>query len=609
MLIAKGDALKLGCEKAGSIYNFAFASESSRVSLLLYSEQKKPILRVDMDEAYKKGNVFACKISGIFLDKALYCYEEDGKKVIDPYAKTITDCERFGKINKNPLYLSRVVTDDFDWDGDTTLNIPYEECIIYKLHVRGYTKSRTSMVNNKGTFEGIIEKIPYIKSLGITSIELMPAYEFDENMRFDQLYEKDKELKEKLGKYVGEPIKRPVNYWGYVDGFMFAPKSSYTSISADTSDYTVEFKKMVKMLHEQNIELIMEMHFTDKAPGYILDCVRYWVENYHIDGVHYYGSQAGLEALAADPFLSDTKIITVNWEGKRGTFRHMGSCNEDYSNIARKFLKGDENQLESFANVSRKNLPNSASINFITNHNGFTMMDLVSYDRKHNEANGENNRDGENFNNSWNCGVEGKTKKQKICRLRKKQIKNAFIMLLCSQGTPLILAGDEFENTQHGNNNPYCIDGETTYLKWKNKELPCETLEFVKKLIALRKEHAVFHMPKQFISANNTSGGFPDISYHGSSAWYQTMENYDRHIGIMYCENNELVYVAYNMHWESHMLGLPKVPAGSHWKIELTSSDDEKISLDDNKAIFMEPRTSAILTCTIDKNTESKEKV
>ena len=210
----------------------------------------------------------------------------------------------------------------------------------------------------------------------------------------------------------------------------------------------------------------------------------------------------------------------------------MGSCNEDYSNIARKFLKGDENQLESFANVSRKNLPNSASINFITNHNGFTMMDLVSYDRKHNEANGENNRDGENFNNSWNCGVEGKTKKQKICRLRKKQIKNAFIMLLCSQGTPLILAGDEFENTQHGNNNPYCIDGETTYLKWKNKELPCETLEFVKKLIALRKEHAVFHMPKQFISANNTSGGFPDISYHGSSAWYQTMENYDRHIGM-----------------------------------------------------------------------------
>jgi glycogen operon protein len=235
------------------------------------------------------------------------------------------------------------------------------------------------------------------------------------------------------------------------------------------------------------------------------------------------------------------------------------------------------------------------------------MMDLVSYERKHNEANGENNRDGENFNHSWNCGVEGKSRKKKIVALRQKQMKNAFMLLFFSQGTPLILAGDEFENTQGGNNNPYCIDDEISWLNWKAASTAGEMYKFVKELIQFRDEHKILHRPKPLMACDQRSCGYPDVSYHGSSAWYNAMEPFNRNIGIMYCSryaqddktdkrDDELIYVAYNMHWEPHELALPKVAEGCIWKAVICSGDIKKdVIISENRMLSVEPRTTVIL--------------
>lgn len=623
MNINKGDPLKMGCEKTGRSYNFSFSEACDTVSLLLYDSRGTLKYRVDMDERFKTGNVFSCRLSGVPLDKVLYCYEVNGEKRIDPYAKTVTDCEWFGITKEQPVYLSRVALDAFDWGMDAPLNLPYEDCIFYKLHVRGFTKSRTSGVKHKGTFEGLVEKIPYLKSLGITTLELMPAYEYDEMMRFPQFQENTGS-----GIYTSMPVKTPMNYWGYAPGFHFAPKASFSSAAGTHTDYTGEFKKMVKILHENGIEIVMEMYFDRESPSMILDCMRYWVTQYHIDGIHLYGANAALEAAAADPVLAETKIITVYWNKERGNRKHMANYDTGFQRTARRFLKGDENQLEDFVRVVRENPEQSANLNYITNHNGFTLLDLVSYDRKHNEANGENNRDGVDFNDSWNCGTEGKSRGKKIVALRQRQMKNAFMLLLLAQGTPLILAGDEFENSQGGNNNPYCIDGETTWLNWKKADTAIEMEGFVRDLIYFRRLNPILHMKKQLLASDSFSCGFPDVSYHGNNAWYHVMENFNRHIGIMYCsyyalpaqkkaqESNgiesqrfDLIYIAYNMHWKPHELALPKLPENSAWTVCLCSAArQEAVKLQEGRMVWLAPRTIAVLKSSVGKTAELPKK-
>lgn len=616
MIISKGTPQLMGSQKLNRNYNFSFVSKKDKLDLLLFDSKAEEIkYRVTMDDSFKTGDVFSCKLSDVSLDKCLYCYEVGGKRLIDPYAKTVYDCEEFGIEKDAAKYVSRVELDHFDWEGDQPLHLPYDQSILYKFHVRGFTKSRTSGVRHKGTFAGVIEKIPYLKQLGITTVDLMPCYEYDEMGKFPK--EQEDTL---LSRYTLDTSKGKVNYWGYVNGFHFAPKASFSSIAAAKSDYTVEMKRMVKQLHKNQIEVIMEMYFTDETPNMILDCLRYWVREYHVDGFHLYAENASLQIVAADPLLANTKIITVYWDGAKGHYKNVANCNDGFEKTARRFLKGDDNQLETFVKALKNNPENSANINYITNHNGFTMMDLVSYDRKHNDANGENNRDGEDFNYSWNCGVEGKSRKKKIVDLRQKQIKNAFLLLLLSQGTPLILAGDEFENSQCGNNNPYCIDSETTWLNWKNADNPLEITTFLKELIAFRKSRPILHMPKKLLEYDQLGCGYPDISFHGSNAWYNAMENYNRHIGIMYCSRyaqrkqkdhednltcdvntqqnmqNELIYVAYNMHWENHELALPNIATGCEWQV-LFGSGAAKIDakVKDNRLVKLEPRSIAIL--------------
>lgn len=617
MKVNKGNPAIMGCNKIGDSYNFSVVSKESQIALLIFDATKREKKRIELDEKKKVGNTFSVVLSGENLDDALYCYEINGEMYIDPYAKAITDCDAFGVVKDNAKYLSPVTIKCFDWEGDEPLNLEYKDCIIYKMNVRGFTKSKTCKVKNKGTFEGIVEMIPYMKELGITSIELQPAYEFDDSRRFPQF---DEDILNRYApdkQYMVNTKERKVNYWGYVGGFYFAPKAAYSKSAAAGNksfvDYTVEFKKMVKELHKNGIEVIMEMFFEKENTSYIIECVKYWVLEYHIDGVHVYCEESVLKALTEEAVLSNTKIITVYWGGNTGDRKHIANYNNDFQNIARRFLKGDENMLNAYIAVSKRNDNNSASINYIANNNGFTLLDLVSYDRKHNEANGENNRDGENFNYSWNCGEEGPTRKRKINDLRIKQIKNALMMVILSGGTPLLLAGDELGNSQNGNNNPYCVDSEISWVNWKDNKLSKEILSYTKKLIEYRKNNEILHMKEALVSSDRLSCGYPDISYHGSSAWYSQMQTFDRHMGVLFScvygkdEDYRLIYVGYNMHWENHELALPKVDGGE-WNVIMHSSKEKPIIDEDSRKVTVYPRSIVVVECSYTPNIKKETK-
>lgn len=612
--VSKGNPYICGASKLNNkTYNFTIVTDSDDVSLLIYDNKFNLKHEIKLGSEYRFGGALSLCLSKESLDKALYCYKLDGKFYIDPYSKTISNKNKFGiKSEDEELFLSRVVLDPYDWSLDKDVKLPFSDMILYKMHARGFTKSRTSQVLAKGTFAGIEEKLPYLRKLGITAVELMPVYEFDETGRYEQLHEQN-------SIYRAAPSRAAVNYWGYTKGFHFALKPSFCSIAGTKSDYTTEFKDLVKAMHRAGLEMILEFYFDKEPYEYVKECLRFYKDEYHIDGAHIYSRDYVIYGLAEDPNFRDFKIIVDNLYMMYSDYsdlldkkKNFAVCNRDFMTVARKFLKGDEDQLPGFSMRQRFNPTNYAVINTITNHDGFTLCDLVSYERKHNEANGENNRDGENYNNSWNCGAEGRSRKKKIVDLRLKQIKNALMMLFLSQGTPMLLAGDEFLNSQGGNNNPYCIDGETTWLNWKDSDEALEIFEFVRKLIAFRKKHKILHMSKPLYATDMLECGYPDISYHSSSAWIHNMEPFDRQIGIMLCskydgqkKDNILIYMVYNMHWERHELAIPNLPKKKKFTIAFcTDKDTNRAIRTSDRTLVLEARTSAVLICNIDDEDE-----
>lgn len=579
--VYRGNPLLMGVTVIGDEVNFAITAKyGSNCQVVLYEKGKdEEVARIPFENAQVIGNVYAMSVSGLDYSKYYYNFSVDGEIVTDEYAKALSGKKNWGKACDNLKGI--IINDDYDWQQDAPLNIPFDETILYRMHVRGFTKHATSKVKHKGTYLGIVEKIPYLKELGINMIELMPAYEFNE-------IKKENATSMKGQFAIGSPV---LNYWGYTDGYAFAPKASFAWTNTPGGEVE-EFKYLVRELHKNGIEISMEFFFPQGTnPKLILDCLHYWVMEYHIDGIHANCEEAVMRMVETDNLLCATKIFTYSFSNntdfysRKSEIRNIANFNDDFMVCARRFIKGDEDMLNTMAYKIKANPPGVAVVNYVANHNTFTLYDTVSYDRKYNEANGENNRDGAVYNYSWNCGAEGDTRKRKIMDLRKRQIKNALCLVFLSQGVPMLYAGDEMCNSQKGNNNPYCLDNEISWTNWNTNAMAKEILEFTKNIIAFRKKHKVLHLSQETRQMDYKSYGLPDMSYHGSKAWYADFSHFNRHFSVMYCGKYALldkageeqdIYIAYNMYWENQEFGVPSARNKKKWHLEFSTDGNKK---------------------------------
>ena len=553
MKTAVGFPFPQGCTVEGQTANFSVAvPEGQTCELIIYKKgARASAFSQEMPYSDVAGNLHFLSVVLEQPEDYEYCYKIGGKIVPDPYGKAFSGREHWSvsKGKEKRKLRTRIVTDTFDWEKSQFPHLKKEDVIAYSLHVRGFTKHSSSGVAHKGTFDGVTEKLPYLQKLGINQIHLMPVYEFDENQRH-------------------------VNYWGYGKAYFFAPKASYAA-----GDPVNEMKSLVRQMHLAGIEVILEMPFTEGTTfSLILDCLRYWVMQYHVDGFIVNPYICNPDELAKDPVLAKSKILKKE---------------DGFQNVMRRFLKGDEGMIRDV--ICQLKNQDTQLYNYIASHNGFTLCDVVSYDGKHNEANGENNLDGPDYNYSWNCGAEGNSRKKAVNELRKNQIFNAFFLLLFAQGMPCILSGDEFMNTQKGNNNAYCQDNLISWLDWNQLSRQEELYTFVCRLIALRKAC----MKQIAKKSEDTMGrsGIPQISYHGEDAWQMPAGRASRQLGVFYHEESteKDFYIAYNMHWLSHSFALPSLPKGMEWVCiagtkEGVRDEKEAVPVKDKK-VQLEERT------------------
>lgn len=689
-----GMPMPLGATVTSEGVNFSiYSRDASKVFLCLfeneYSESPSTIIELD-SKKNKTGDIWHVLVCNA-KEGSIYLYKIDGsyeptkglrfnnhKYIFDPYAKAFTQGSVFKSYNNlhsmgfsvneggeikdlSDFPKNVVVCDDFDWEGDRPLNYPLSETIIYETHLKGFTASKTAEIAPEiaGTYAGFTKRIDYLKKLGITSVELLPIFEFDENENAN------------INPRTGENL---VNYWGYSTIGFFAPKTSY---AADRSPLgpVKEFKQMVKELHKNGIEVILDVVFNHTAEGnergytfefrgiqndvyyslpqndlqyymnysgcgnslncnhpvvanLILDSLRYWVVNMHVDGFRFdlasiltrteNGSPVSNEMpsltsqISSDPILSKTKIIAEPWDCaglyQLGNFpggikNRWSEWNGKFRDDMRRFLRGDENAVTAAATricgstdcYNHNGRKPQASINFITAHDGFTLNDLVSYNSKHNDENGENNRDGSDDNLSYNHGFEGDCINPKIENLRNKKIKNFFIYLLISQGVPMILGGDEMRKTQHGNNNAYCQDNEISYFDWSLAQKNQALVRFVTILINLRKNHPIFRMEKFF----GSNGDSTEISWFDINAKVPDWNKMKRFLGFRL--NGSLIgdndfYVATNMDLYDLTLTLPALSGNKKWyRVVDTSFESPLDILESGKEEFLEEQRRYVL--------------
>ena len=669
MTVLPGSPFNLGATVTREGINFAiFSRDATRVVLCFFENatSASPYSIVEFDPRVNKtGDIWHILIPDL-KPNSLYLYRIDGphdihkglrfdfsRYLLDPYAKALSEgsvYKHFAKIgpsccdalyvpNREPdkieLFPKCVVIDDndFDWEGDKPINRPLNESIIYETHLKGFTASSSAKVSFPGTYKGFIEKIPYLKDLGITAVELLPIFEFDENENGN------------INPKSGERLK---NYWGYSTIGFFAPKQGYSS-DKTPGGCVREFKTFVKELHKAGIEVILDVVYNHTAEGnengstyefkgiqndvyyqlvegdmqyyknftgcgntvncnhpvvrnFIIDSLHYWVTQMHIDGFRFdlapilCRSQTGqlltfpplTNHIAEDPILRNTKIIAEPWDASGGYLvgRFPGGrwseWNDRYRDDIRRFIRGDE--FTSTAAATR--LAGSSdlylysgrkpfdSINFITAHDGFTLNDLVCYNGKHNDENGEENRDGTDNNCSYNHGFEGACTNEKIERLRVKQIKNFFACLLLAQGTPMFVAGDEFRRTQNGNNNAYCQDNEISWVDWTLEEKNRNLVRFTKELIKFRKSHPIFSRFHFFGETENEKKNGVDLVWYDFDGRVPDWSKINRflacHIfGSRYKNEDGIIgsdlYVGINTNRHDTTVILPTLENGKNW--------------------------------------------
>ena len=613
----------LGAHREDDGIRVSFVSKEDNCGVILYDRASgRRIRRIPFGPQDRMGRIHYKWIPDVDASGISYQFYEGDRVVADSHARVFVSKGAYGRRREEKDMKAGFLSEEFDWEEDHNPRIPYEDCICYCMHVRGFTRHPSSGVVHRGTFQGITEKLPYLRQLGITTVELQPSYEFLEMPTRDEVrtripsgFQGGEEGEESAFSEAEMKVLARVNYWGYKKGYYYAPKEGYAS----GEDASVEFKEMVKAFHRNGMEVVMQFYFPrEVSEREIPEILRFWVLEYHVDGFRLMGERLPLNLIATDDGLADTKLMFYDFDADRiygeeeqPGYRNLAIYRDDYMYDMRRFLKGDADMLNSILYHMRNNPQKLGRINYFTNYYGFTLMDLVSYDEKHNAENGENNRDGAEYNASWNCGTEGPSRKKQIQSLRRKQIKNALCMLFLSQGTPLLFMGDEFGNSQKGNNNPYCQDNDITWLNWKDLEKNSDIYEFTAALIALRKAHPILHQEKELRVMDYISCGYPDLSYHAEAAWRPSLDGGSRHIGIMYCgkyarigrkKEDDFFYVALNMHWEAHEFAMPRLPKGMKWELLLQTESSGKDSACDREqkekngsaAWKVPPRTAAV---------------
>jgi len=627
----QGKDMPLGVSLQSNMFNFAVAMPgSSSCNLVLFEKGETDPAEVIPMEASALG-VFtvAVQLPGKSGSTGYeYLYQTGETYFCDPYAAKINGRKKFGQ--EPELVRAEVYV-------PTETTAPYKrhalsDLVLYKLHVRGFTKGNASGVRKKGTYAGVMEKIPYLKELGINAVVLLPVTEFDELEATHKaaggpvigaparVYRGQTVKGKTAEKTVKEETKVKVNYWGYgAASYYFAPKSAYAFHAEKAPD---EFKRMVDKLHEAGIDVYLEMMFDGNVSrSFMLDCLRYWVRVYGVDGFHISEQQLPVELVAGDAYLSNAAFMISDvpeWLKNKYPNRLL-EYRDNFCMEMRRFLKGDEGMVPSLTRYMKDRRQEAARVHYIADHNGFTLADLYSYDVRHNEANGENGKDGSEYNFSWNCGEEGVTKSKKVQALRMRMMKNALAVTLLSQGTPMLLAGDEFGRTKQGNNNAYCQDNELSWLDWsfakKNKEL----LEFVKELLNIRKEHPGFTLERDLRETDFIGCGWPEISIHGAVPWQVDYSSYNRLAAYLYCGNyvrranrtfDDSLYVMFNMHWEKHEFELPEME-GLTWEVVFDTGAGKNLqkpgALEGN-SFEMEPRSMVLLKSVPAQRSEKEVK-
>ena len=683
----------LGAQAREGGVNFAvFSRNATRIRLELFdaADHIVPARVIDLDSRrHRTGDIWHVWVDGIGQGQ-LYAYRVDGpydpgnghrfnfnRLLLDPFATAISRLPTWdfaaarGYDPSAPeLDLAASAVDDsgsmpkcvfvdqpFDWRADQPLRHPWSRTVIYETHVRGFTQHPASGVDHPGTYRGLSEKIPYLKSLGVTAVELMPVQEFNENS---------------IARGATQTGQLLRNYWGYDPVAFFAPKASYSSCGG-SGQQNLEFKEMVRACHHAGIEVILDVVFNHTAEAnelgptlcfrgmdnaifytlasdkryykdytgmgntvnanhpvvrnHILAALRHWMIEMHVDGFRFdLASVLGrdgagklladvplLERIAEDPILREVKIIAEAWDAagayEVGSFsqRRWAEWNGRYRDDVRRFWRGDDGMLGAFASricgsadiYSKFGKGPEGSINFVTCHDGFTLNDLVSYSEKHNEANGEHNRDGTDANFSRNHGCEGVTADVAIEALRQRQIKNFILTLLISRGVPMLLGGDEFRRTQGGNNNAYCQDNETSWLDWTGLERHQEIYRFVRGMIAFRRAHPVLSTERFYTDTEvrwlNSAGGLPD--------WFDPKE---RVLACMIKEGEQdALLLLFNAGTNDADFGLPPLPPGPHWQLAVDTSRSGRPDLfatgaqrvgEATKSHCLRARSSAIFT-------------
>lgn len=600
----------------------------------------------ETEYAYRVDGPYDPK-KGLLFDKTKY--------LLDPYAKAVTNQSDWGVLRtKKDQYRGRVVRDTFDWGADGQLKTPMEDLIIYELHVRGFTIDPSSGVRAPGTFAGLKEKIPYLKELGVNAVELMPIFEFDE-LR-DYRVKDGKELLDYWGYNTVSYFAPNTSYasrreenregWQLKDLINELHKNGIEVILDVVFNHTAEGNEKGPFFSFKGFDNNIYYMLTPDGSYYnfsgcgntlncnhpvvqtlIRECLRYWTITYRIDGFRFdLASILGrnedgspmrkpplLQSLAFDPILGGVKLIAEAWDagglyqvGSFPSWNRWTEWNGKYRDDLRSFLKGDDGkaQVAALRMMGSQDLypiplrGANASVNFLNCHDGFTLYDMYSYNHKHNEKNGWDNTDGTNDNLSWNCGAEGETDDEKVNTLRRKMIKNAAVTLMCSRGTPMFFMGDEFCNSQFGNNNAYCQDNEISWLNWKDKEKNKDIYEFFRYMIAFRKEHSVIRRNEKPCSLH-----LPKMSMHSNKPWTDKYEWSAKVVGIMYTGSvddvDDFVYFVVNSYWGEQIIELPNL-MNYTWKMVVnTALEDSIISeeklISDGKCTIG-PRSSMVFT-------------